>query len=56
MHDAAVTLAVSATFLQRARNLSIASGEEIVPNSTVELLRCQASRQKVPGGTGDIVL
>jgi hypothetical protein len=56
MEDAAATLAVSATFLQRAHNLSIASGEEIVPNATVELLRCQASRQKVPAGAGDLAL
>ena len=56
MEDAAVTQADAEVFLSHDHNLRIASGKEIVRNAAVELLRCQASRQKVPASAGDIVL
>lgn len=56
MEEAAVTQADAEVFLSHDHNLRIASGKEIVRNAAVELLRCQASRQKVPAGVGNLVL
>jgi hypothetical protein len=56
MDDLAMAVAVREVFLSPDRNLRIASSREIVSNTVVDLLCCQANRQKVPASAVDIRL
>jgi len=50
-----MAMVVTETRFRPNRNLSIAPGKEIVPNTKVELMCYQANRRDVSGGAQSVV-